>query len=443
MSASNKVCHSSPCFQRAVGGIPERFQVRTLFIFLLGLVLVGALEIPEWLVLIFDLPVPWMGRTMTYFAPLLPLVIAFNLLAAKRLGHLTSMPLAAVALCVVFLSVAGIECGHWLAASGSGDLNAWLILDLTWLLAYYMALVSFGPHLPDCREYVVRITIILAGTVALLDLVFVLAIAPTWGGSHPWLKASQLFDSAYVAYLSVLASALLLFEVHPGGANNVLRKVILLLMLAGAAAIQRLTGPLLLLVGILLLAILARLPMTGRQWWRVAAGTILAAVGISLYLWLQPDDPTVQGLRGGAYFFDEIGVLHGDVISGYIRRETILEELRLLQGSPIFGVGMSIAGQVKVMMNGPHASAILMLAAWGLLGMTLMLSWMLWYVAHWMRWRGVSALAIPMIVAGHSMLSPNPAWWWAVALYLISTPEYYAVRKITFTRQVEGGGNHG
>ena len=119
-----------------------------------------------------------------------------------------------------------------------------------------------------------------------------------------------LFDSAYVAYLSVLGVALLLFEVDkPGIHRRILIHVLLILFLAVVIYSQRLNGPILLFVSLLCLKVLTFLPE------RILRGAIIAGMiavvllfGTLLMKAEGASDPSLHGIRGGPYLFDEHGM---------------------------------------------------------------------------------------------------------------------------------------
>lgn len=387
---------------------------------LLLLTLFGALGIPEWLVLVTGVSIPWLDNDLPYLAPLLLAIMIFNTLVASRLNGGRILVLPESLLLILFVVVAfAIELGH--VVMNGGEVVTRLHLSLFWMVVYYLALHSFHPILLNCRAWTVTLAIGMGFGVAVLDVLTVVVFSPAWGAVPFGLDPSQLFDSTFVAYLTTFAFALVLFEHTPRTRTGVWGQYALVApVLAWATHLQRLVGPDLLL--------LALLGLKGLTLIRSNRSRILALIGIlvplaagMLYNLGNAHDPTLAGLGGGTYFFDEIGIVHGDIISSYIRRETILEELRLFLDSPLLGVGMGRASEVKILMFGTHSNLVYILAATGLLGFSLFVLPLAWATFRALRERGLQALALPMIVLGAMLLAPRVMWWWAVAMYLLSS----------------------
>lgn len=406
---------------RVAGAMPHKLGVAWIATGLLFVVLVGALEIPDWLILVTNAPIPWLGHYFPYFAPVLVVALGFNLAATERLRGGRIPFVAETLLFVLFVAVlASIEFAHWLL--GGGEPRPWLVLTWFWICVHFLVLRSFDHYLPRCRSLVVELVVGLALFVAVCDFLFAIVLAPGWGKAPLGLNAGQLFDSAYVAYLSVFAIALLLFErATLSMVGAAVKYGLLIPFLAYVAHQQRLAGPDLLMLALLALKSLSLLPrrnLSLRAF--VAFAAVVAGAGLMVNFIFGIDDPTLKGLGKGLYFFDEVGQVHGDIMSSFARRETILAELRLFLDSPIFGVGMARAGAVKVLLSGMHSSLMYILVTAGLLGFGMLCLWLIWTAWGAVRRRGVGGLSLFLVMLAMMLLATEPVWWWSVLLFLTS-----------------------
>jgi len=153
----------------------------------------------------------------------------------------------------------------------------------------------------------------------------------------------------------------------------------------------------------------------------VFAGILLPLACITLYGFACVQNPTLKGLAGGPYYFDEVGSVHGDVISSYIRREAILQELRLFLDSPLLGIGVGRAMKVQVLMNGMHSNLVYLLVSTGLFGFALFVLVIVWAMSRSAPEQGLKVLALPMIMGMAMLLAPEAMGWWAVTMFLISS----------------------
>ena len=389
---------------------------------LLVLVLVGALEIAEWLVLITSAPVPFLGRNMPYLAPCIVAILGFNLAVSSRLPPRPAvLPLDLILFALFVVALFAIEFGH--ALDQGESLDIWLQMAFFWMFVCYAALRSFEGYLPRCREKIVVATIAAIFATGFADVLFAVVLAEGWESAPLGLEGRQLFNSAYIGYLSVFGLALVVFDLPSGSYKMILlRYAVLAPFFAWVAYVQRLGGPVLLILAILGLKVLSLLRRRSHQ---VAVVICAWAVLVAWAVVVMPTDsnPTVSGLRQGPFLLDESKLFHGDIISSYIRRETIVRELRLFLTSPLVGVGMIRASEVKVLFFGMHSSLLYVLVASGLIGYGLLAAWLGWTVRQGWRFRGLAALALPGIVVAMMFLQTDPVWWWAIAAYLIAAPD--------------------
>lgn len=395
-----------------------RLPLKWISLGLLALILIEAMEIPAWFVLVAKLPIPWFGHYLPYMAPILFAVLGFNMAVNYRLrdGQLQFVPETLLFILFV-VAIAIIEFVHWLRVGG--DMQLWLVLAWVWMLVFFLTLRSFEYYLPDCRHQLLRLTVGLASCVAALDFLLAIVLAPAWGKAPLGLSSDQLFDSAYVAYLAVFAVAVLLFEWPP---RELRGKMVAYLMLVPGltcvAYLQRLAGPMLILMALFAIKAFLVLPRRASLW--VLLPSLLAVIGMWLNAAVLSKDPTLAGLGGGQFFFDEIGLVHGDLISSFTRRETILAELREFLDSPILGVGMAQASTVKVLGSGMHSSLVYIPVTTGLVGVGMMCLWLGWCAWGKVRREGVGGLPLFVLLGGMMLFSPEPVWWWSILFFLVS-----------------------
>lgn len=391
---------------------------------MLLVVLAGALEIPEWLILVGGLPVPWLDKNLPYLGPFVAAILVFNVLLARRTPSCRVPVLPEPLLLAAFVvAVFGIELAH--LATGGGEFHGWLHLGYFWMVVFLCTLLSFHPRLPDCRERVVRAVAGLSIVVVML-LGLAQTLSPAWGVALPGLVASQLFDSAQVAYLALFGFAVVLFDYRPRSRGEGL-----LVYAPGCGILiwgvmgQRLAGPILLLLGLLGLRAFSLLDRRNRP--AIFAGLLLACLVVVLVFAPDAKNPTLSGLTGGAVYYDEIGAIHGDIASSFARRESILASLRLFLDAPLFGAGMAEVSEVRSLTFGLHSNIFYLLATAGLTGLSLFLLPLTLATWHAFGERGARAFAYPALVLGTMLLMPKVAWWWAVALYLLVTHPAVAV----------------
>jgi hypothetical protein len=396
----------------------EMVPARFFFLLLLIVVLAAALEFPEWLILVGDLPVPWLDKNLPYLAPFVVAILLFNILLAVRTppGRV-SVSLEALLLILFVVAVWGIELAH--LATGGGEFHSWLHLGYFWLVLFFLTVLSFQHRLPDCREQVVRTVAALSVAMALL-LGLAQAVSPSWGTALSGLVASQLFDSAQVAYTALLGLAVLLFDYRPRSHGEGLLAYglgcgILVWVVTG----QRLAGPILLLL--LLLGLRAFCFLRGRKQRIAFAILLIACLAAGLLLLSNVRDPTLSGLSGGSVYYDEVGAIHGDIASSYARRETIYASLRIFLDAPLFGAGMASASELRSLTFGLHSNIFYLLASAGLAGFSLFILPLALATRRAFRNGGLRAFAYPGLVLGTMLLMPKVAWWWAVAIYLLIT----------------------
>ena len=388
---------------------------------LVVLVVVGALETIEWIVLITDAPIPYLGRFMPYLGPCAVLILMFNLALTDRMARWRpALPLDVILFAVFVVALFAIELGHGIARGE--DLNIWLQMSFFWMFVCYAALRSFDGYLPRSREKIVAATVGVILITALADVLLVNVLAEAWESAPLGLNPLQLFNSAYVGYVSVFGLALVLFDLPSRGYRMaIVRYGVLAPLFIWSAYLQRLTGPTLLIALVLGIRGITLLRRRSQQALVVAASVVVLAAWAAFVL---PGDgnPTVEGLRQGPFFLEERGLIHGDIWSSYIRRETIVQELRLFLTSPVVGVGMNKASEIRVLLFGMHSSLLYVLVTTGLCGFGLMAVWLGWTVWQGWRARGMAALALPAIVGAMMLLQTEPVWWWAIAGYVVAAP---------------------
>ena len=386
------------------------------------LILVDALEIPSWLLLILNLPVPWLGNCFPYFAPFVIAILLFSIFIKCRVfdWHLYLLPSTILfSLFIIFITF--LEVIHWIA---SGEqLNTWLIFSFSSMFFYFIGLNSFCHLIKGYRDYVVKKTLFLIVTLALVD--FVLSVLISSRGHAPVLiNGNQLFDSAYIAYICVFGIAIVLFEkttatFREGVTDYAFIIPFLLLVIYQ----QRLTGPLLIflmLIGIKGLSFMPRKYLTKAF---VFLFFLVAAILINAVLKSGHEhNPTFYGFNNYVYYFDEYAHIHGDVISTYIRKESILQALELLLSNSVFGIGMNAASQVKVLGHGIHSSLIYIFLAYGISGFILFSGWLFSSFVISIKLRGIASIALPATLISLMILSPTLMLWWSILLFLVVNP---------------------
>jgi hypothetical protein len=397
-----------------------RIPVRFVFSFLLAIVLIGALELSEWVVLVFGLPVPWFDKNLPYLAPFVIAVFIFNIRLAGRSVRLDLSELAlALVLLFFIISIFGIELAHLMLEGG--EFRGGLHLGYFWFAVFVLTLMSFHYRLPDCPEQVARATVVLSIGMATV-LVLAQLLSPGWGVALPGFVSAQLFDSAQIAYMAVFGLTVSIFYCKSRSIGELLLiNVLGSCVLIYAILTQRLTGPVLLLLGVLGLKVLGLQRTRRTQIMAVLMATLAGGLFFLTSSRENGEDPTLVGLVGGTVYHDEVGFLHGDILSSYARRETIYASLQLFLESPIFGVGMSRVSEVRSLIYGLHSNFFSLLAGAGLLGMSLFLLPFIMVTSNAYRRDGPQALALPALVFCTMLLTPKVVWWWAVALYLLAT----------------------
>jgi len=391
---------------------------------LLGLLVFFALEVPDWLILLTAAPVPWLGHWMPYAVPLLLSFLIFNFSVVLRARNYCLVLLPGTVLFAIFIfTLVGLALAHWM--HDGGEISDWLVAAYFWIFIFYITLRSFDLVMKDGRAEVVKWSVRWILLVGLIQFIFADVLSDGRGLGAMFFAENVLFDSAYVAYLSVFGIALLLFEMDKYSIRqHVLICVLQVLFLAVVIYSQRLNGPMLLLIALLCLKTLTFLPeqilrgviITGMMAIVLLCGALLMKIGGG-------SDPSLQGLRGGPYLFDEYGHVHGDIISSFTRIETIRLQMQSFLTSPLWGVGMAEASSVKVIFLGMHSSFFYVLVTSGLIGFGVLLLFWGMITYHATILRGVEALALPGIWLATSLLTTEPVWWWSIIVFLIVTPK--------------------
>lgn len=385
---------------------------------LLTIVLLGALEAPEWLCLILDTPIPWIRQYMPYSMPLVAAVIVFNWALQRRIYggirvHLFGL-LFATFVCVLAV-MAVIHSSH----EGT-ELRLWLVTGFFWMFVFYVAVRSFE-YLPDARQQIASLALFIVLAICVTQFVGAWLLMGTLGFALPFLAERHFQHSPYIAYLAVFAIALIWFEMPWKTAGGKWAAYLLLVPLVVFIMYQqRNTGSLVILVVLIAIKVLTWLPMHFQRSVRFNIGLAGAAVlAASIPVLMQSSDPTLEGLHVPSISYDEYRNLHGDVVSSYIRRETIKEQLRLFSQSPIFGVGLSRASDIRVLTLGMHSNLLYVLVTTGLLGFGFMAIWLIYGLFISWKDRGYAALAVPSVMFAMMLLSTETNWWWAIVVFLI------------------------
>lgn len=393
-----------------------------ILVLLLMIVLIGAIEIPDWMILITNSPLPTLGREFPYWFPILAAIGIFNITLIHHIGFpKPSISLQTLSFFVFVVAMFLIELGHVLF--GGVEFDGVLAFSLLWMFLFYSVLMLFNDVLNKARSWVVALSLLLIFLVCLSGVVITTFFSDGRGATSNWFDNNQLFDSTYMAYLALLGVLLVLFEwpFKLVGSLDLWVKVALLSFWIYVIRFHLLAGPELMLWAVLLykISLITRVNFSRL----VPVASILMFVGLLIAFNGLYQNPTFQGLYGGQYLFDEIGILHGDVISSFIRLETINQALRLFCEFPFFGVGMDAVTSIKVISLGLHSSFVYILVSSGLLGLFFFSCWIYLSVTTYWRARRADSLPLMVYLSGVSILIPTIFWWFGIIFYLFSTPK--------------------
>ena len=148
-----------------------RISSDALFSALLGMLIFFALEVPDWLILLTEAPVPWLGHWLPYAVPLLLFFLLFNLcvIFRARSYHLVLLPGTLLFAAFIF-TLMGLALAHWVR--DGGRLSDWLMVAYCWVFLFYITLRSFDLVMMDGRAVVVRWSVRWILLVALIQFVF-------------------------------------------------------------------------------------------------------------------------------------------------------------------------------------------------------------------------------------------------------------------------------
>lgn len=398
----------------------SHIKFEPLLAIVVGMVVWAALEIPDWLILVTGLPIPWLGHWFPYAAPFLLILLLFlykvNLTINRGVVSISLSSLFFSFFVVVLLSFSVI---HWLISKESyGD---WLAISYFWIFTFYLVFRFYSSICPGARRIIVNWAVFFILTTAFLQFVLTEVLSDGRGTELWGLQVNQLFDSATLAYISVLGVALLSFEYrHKALFEKLIFLGVLVPFLFLVIYGQRMLGPMLLAGAIVALKLVSLIPI---QFHAVLLKVLFAFVALLLlaiyaFSSIQSNDPTVAGLSGGVYYFDEVGHLHGDIMSSFTRVEAMRLQLQQFFSNPIFGVGMHDASKIKVLYLGMHSSFIYILVTSGLIGFGLIVIYWIYTLRAAFDVVGLSSFVYFGIWLGHGLLATEPVWWWSLLFFL-------------------------
>lgn len=381
----------------------------------------SALGLPEWVVIVSYLPIPWLGDIYPYLGlfVIAATILNFRLATLPLYGGMRIRTQHCLAV-LFMIAIFGIELFH--ISVKPGNVFIQVHMQLFWIFVLYFAFESFRNLVPGCRQLIV--VAVVAYGVSLSAAYFLIAhVLPSLGiRLDAVVRPDQFVHSAYIAYSVVFALAVLLFEYRPASQRGVFVQYgIYFPILMLTLLLQRISAPFLIALVIIALKMVMLIRMTLPRAVSLIIGVSVLGGGIVMFL--SVDANTWRGLTQSQYYLLDVGTIHGDQLSSYVRRETILEALRLFLGSPILGVGAERSSQIGVLHWGLHSSLGYYLSSFGLLGTGLLFAFLAVITLNAVTARGIGMLAYPMIICAFMVFSPTANLWWSVVFYLLSDDE--------------------